>query len=98
MVLILEEEYARWTNPSTGEQEPATSEKPIQNDQGFKIWAQSCPGEGYFTESESAQKINTQPKPTKVKSTKTELATSEKPIQNEQGLKICAQSFHVKED
>ena len=34
----------------------------------------------------------TQPKPRKVKSTQTELATSEKPIQNDRGLKICAQS------
>ena len=43
-------------------------------------------------QTERIKKKITQSKPRKVKSTQTELATSEKPIQNDQGLKICAQS------
>ena len=93
MVLIPEEEYARWTNASKQELTPTeTSEKHIQNDQGLKICAQSCPGERRLTQTEPIKKKITQLKPTKVKSTQTEPATSEKPIQNERGLKICAQS------
>ena len=62
--------------------ELATSEKPIQNDQGLKICAQSGSGERKLTQTE----------PIKKKLTQTELATSEKPIQNDWGFKICAQS------
>ena len=62
--------------------EPATSEKPIQNDWGFKICAQSGSGERKLTQTDLIKK----------KITQTEPATSEKPIQNEWGFKICAQS------
>ena len=93
MVLIPEEEYAWWTNAGKQELTPTeTSEKPIQNDQGLKICAQSCPGERRLTQTGPTKKKITQLKPTKMKSTKTEPTTSEKPIQNERGLKICAQS------
>ena len=46
----------------------------------------------FVTQTEPTQKKITQLNPTKVKSTQTEPAISEKPIQNERGLKICAQS------
>ena len=62
--------------------ELATSEKPIQNDWGFKICAQSGSGERKLTQTE----------PIKKKIKQTELATSEKPIQNEGGFKISVQS------
>ena len=49
-------------------------------------------GPGQKTQTEPSKKKITQSKPRKVKSTQTELATSEKPIQNDWGVKICAQS------
>ena len=70
MVLIPEEEHARWTNASKQELTPTeTSEKPIQNDQGLKICAQSCPDKRRLTQTEPTKKKITQLKPTKVKST-----------------------------
>ena len=86
MVLIPEEEYARWTNASKQEL------TPTETSEGLKICAQSCPGERRLIQTEPTQKKITQLNPTKVKSTQTEPAISEKPIQNERGLKICAQS------
>ena len=86
MVLIPEEEYARWTNTSKQEL------TPTETSEGLKICAQLCPGERRLTQTEPTQKKITQLNPTKVKSTQTEPAISEKPIQNERGLKICAQS------
>ena len=74
MVLIPEEEYARWTNASKQELTPTGTSK------GLKICAQSCPGERRLTQSEPTQKKITQLNPTKVKSTQTEPAISEKPI------------------
>ena len=62
--------------------EPATSEKPIQNQWRLKICAQSGSGERKLTQTD----------PIKKKIKQTVPATSEKPIQNEWRLKICAQS------
>ena len=39
-----------------------TSEKPIQNDQGLKICAQSCPGERRLTQTDPTKKKITQTK------------------------------------
>ena len=85
MVLIPEEEYARWTNASKQEL------TPTETSEGLKICAQSCPGERRLTQTEPTQKKITQLNQ-QVKSAQTEPATSEKPIQNERGLNICAQS------
>ena len=49
-------------------------------------------GLGQKTQTEIIKKKLTQSKPRIVKSTQKEPATSEKPIQNEWRLKICAQS------
>ena len=60
MALIPEEEYARWNNAGKQELTPTeTSEKPIQNDQGLKICAQSGSGERRLTQPNRSRKNNT---------------------------------------
>ena len=98
MVLIPEEEYARWkmtaTNPGMGKQE-LTQLKPSERE--LNICAQSSPGERHLTQTEPSKKKIIQPKPRKVKSTQTELATSEKPIQNDWGAEnLCTIKFRLK--
>ena len=68
--------------------EPATSEKPIQNEWGFKICAQSGSGERKLTQTE----------PIKKKIKQTEPATSENPNKMNGGLKLVHNQGQVKEN